>query len=85
MHHRNNPDRVSKYQQYEHALNMSGMQYPVDIKDFGKFEYQNNNSVNVYGYEDKRIFLLLITTMTPTSQHVNLKLAKDLIIYWRKT
>ena len=64
---------------------MSGMQYPVDIKDFGKFEYQNNNSVNVCGYENKKIFLLRITTMTPTSQHVNLKLAKYLIMYWWKT
>ena len=26
------PTRVSKYQEYEHELNMSGMQYPVDIK-----------------------------------------------------
>ena len=33
---------------------MSGIQYPVDIKDIGKFEHQNNISVNVYGYEDKK-------------------------------
>ena len=46
---RNNLDRVSKYQEYEHDLNMSGIQYPVHIKDIGKFEHQNNISVNVYG------------------------------------
>ena len=46
---RNNPYRVSKYQEYEHDLNMSGIQYHVDIKDIGKFEHQNNISVNVYG------------------------------------
>ena len=34
---------------------MSGIQYPVDIKDIGKFEHQNNISVNVYGYEDKNM------------------------------
>ena len=28
---------------------MSGIQYLVDIKDIGKFEHQNNISVNVYG------------------------------------
>ena len=31
---------------------MSGIQYPVDIKDIGKFEQQNNICVNVYGYEN---------------------------------
>ena len=31
-----------------------GIQYSVDIKDIGKFEPQNNISVNVYGYEDKK-------------------------------
>ena len=46
---RNNPDRVSKYRQYEHDLNMSGIQYSVDTKDIGKFEHQSNISVNVYG------------------------------------
>ena len=33
---------------------MPGIQYPVDIKDIGKFEHQNNISVNLYGYEDKK-------------------------------
>ena len=42
---RNNLDRVSKYQEYE--LSMSGIKYPVDIKDIGKFEHQNNITVNV--------------------------------------
>ena len=66
---RNHLDRVSKYQEYVRDLNMSGIQYPVDIKDIGKFEYQNNISVNVYVYEDKKIFPLRITTMTTASHH----------------
>ena len=41
--------KISKYQGYEHELNMPGVQYPKDIKDIGKFEHQNNISVNVYG------------------------------------
>ena len=65
---RNHPDRVSKYQKYEDELNMCGIQYPVDTKDINKFEYQNNISVNVYGYEDKKIFPLRITIMT-TARH----------------
>ena len=30
------------------------MQYPIDIKDTGKFKHQSNISANVYGYEDKK-------------------------------
>ena len=30
--HKNNPFRVPKYQEYEHELKMSGIQYPVDKK-----------------------------------------------------
>ena len=51
---------------------MSGIQYPVDIKYIGKFERQNNISVNVYGYEDKTILPLRITTMTIPRHYVNL-------------
>ena len=51
---RNNTHRVSKYQGYERELNMSGIQYPEDIKDISKFEQQDNISVNVYGYEIKK-------------------------------
>ena len=69
---RNHPDRVSKYQGYQHEFNMSGIQYPVDIKDVNKFEYKNNISINVYGYEDKNIFLLHITTMTTARHCMNL-------------
>ena len=46
--HKKNPYRVLKYQEYEHELNMSGIQYPVDIKDIGKFEHQNNISINPF-------------------------------------
>ena len=69
---RNHPDGVTKYQEYEHDLNMSGIKYPIDIKDIGKFEHQNNISVNVYGYKDEKIFPLGSTTMTTASHHVNL-------------
>ena len=68
----NSPHRVSKYQEYESELDMSGIQHPVDIKDIDKFEHQNNISVNVYGYEDKKIFPLSITPMTVARHHVNL-------------
>ena len=36
------------------------------------FEHENNISVNVYGYEDKKIFPLNITTLAVARHHVNL-------------
>ena len=70
--HKKNLYRVSKYQEYEHELNISGIQYHLDIKNIGKFEYQNNISVKVFGYKDKKIFPLCITTVTVARHHINL-------------
>ena len=68
---RNNPLIVSKYQKYEHELNMFGIQYHIDIKDISKFEHQNNISVNAYGYKNKKIFPLRITSVTVARHHLN--------------
>ena len=51
---------------------MSRIQYPIRIKDISKFEHQNNISINVYGYEDKKVFPLCITTMAAARYHINL-------------
>ena len=72
---RNNLDRVSKCQEYEHDLNMSGIQYPMDIKDIGKFEHQNNISVNAYGYEDKK------SLPVTYHRHDRCKASRQFIIY----
>ena len=67
-----NADRFLKYQEYEHEFNMSEVKYPVDIKHIDKFGYQNNISVNVYGCEDKQIFLLRIITISFARYCLNL-------------
>ena len=67
-----NSYRVPKYQEYEHELSMSGIQYPVDIKGIGKFEHQSNISINVYRNEDKKIFPLRITIVTVARDLLNL-------------
>ena len=51
---------------------MSGIKYPVDIKDIGKSEHQSNIIVNVYGYKNKKIFPVSITITTVARHHVNL-------------
>ena len=50
---------------------MSGIRYVIDIKDIGKFEHQNNVSVNVYEYEDKNIFPLRMTNVTVARPQLN--------------
>ena len=37
---RNHSNRVSKYQKFEHELNMSGIQYLVDQKILGKLNFK---------------------------------------------
>ena len=72
LQYRNHLAGVWKYHEYEHELNMSGIQYPVDIKHIGKFEHQNNISVKYMSTKIKKIFPLLITTMAVPKHHVNL-------------
>ena len=48
--HGRNPDRVSKYKQYENELNFAGVGFPVTLKDIPKVEKQNNLAINVFGY-----------------------------------
>ena len=78
---RNHWNSVSNYQEYEHELNMSGIHYSVDINNIGKFEHQNNNSVSLYGYKDKKIFPLRITTVTITRDHVDLSISSILFAW----
>ena len=69
--YQDNPNRASKYYEYEGEMNMNGIEYPVAIKDIDRFEKQNEISVNVYGYEDASVFPMRITKQE-TCQHVNL-------------
>ena len=64
---------------------MSGIQYPVDIKGISRFEHQNNISVNVYGYKDKKIFLYVLPPRPLQGitwiYYISL-LLKNFITYW---
>ena len=57
-----NPKRVSNYKAYEDRLNMTGIPYPVRVKDIPKFEAQNNISVYLYSSEpgSKRCVTLIL-------------------------
>ena len=47
------PEGVNQYRQYEHELNLSGIDVLVKLSQIPKFEKQNQISICVYGYEEE--------------------------------
>jgi hypothetical protein len=44
--------RYTDLKQYKQTINMSGIEYPVKVTSFEKFENQNHIGINVYCYTD---------------------------------
>ena len=65
-------ERVKHYDQHETKLSMTGIAYPVAVKDVPKFEKQNDISVNVFGYEEG--YYPLYISKNEKERHVNLLL-----------
>ena len=51
------PQRVSNLRKFSDNYNWSGLEFPVSIKDIGKFETKNNISVNVLAVEGRDIYI----------------------------
>ena len=51
------PQRISNLKKFMDNYNWSGLEFPVSIKDIGKFETRNNISVNVLAVEGKDIYI----------------------------
>ena len=51
------PQRVSNLRKFTNNYNWSGLEFPVSIKDIGKFENRNNISVNVLAVEGGDIYI----------------------------
>ena len=51
------PQRVSNLRKFMDNYNWSGLEFPVSIKDIGKFETRNNISVNVLAVEGRDIYI----------------------------
>ena len=66
------PERLHHYQQFQNELDFSGIEFPVTIDKIGRFEKQNNISVNVFGFEN--VLLPLYITKEHFNTHVNLLL-----------
>ena len=51
------PQRVSNLRKFMDNYNWSGLEFPVSIKDIGKFETRNNISVNVLVVEGRDVYI----------------------------
>ena len=73
---KDNVSKICNYRPYENSLNTTDLQFPMRIKDIGKFEQLNENiSVNVLCVDDKReyypLYAVSYTHLTlPTNREV---------------
>ena len=51
------PQRVSNFRKFTDNYDWSGLEFPVSIKEIGKFEARNNISVNVLAVEGRDIYI----------------------------
>ncbi|XP_028408129.1 uncharacterized protein LOC114530722 [Dendronephthya gigantea] len=65
-------ERLHHYQQFQDELDFAGIEFPVTVDKIGKFERQNNISINVFGFED--VLFPLYITKEHFNTHVNLLL-----------
>lgn len=69
--------RTSSYPDYNTVLDTSGIQLPITLKQINTFERNNNNiSINVFGWEQKRCVPLRLTARKQ-DRHVNLLLIES--------
>jgi hypothetical protein len=63
-------------EKYPNFLNFEGIQFPVKVPDIKKFCRMNNNiSINIYLYEDSKIFpYKTFTEKEKREHHINLLL-----------
>ena len=56
------PQRLNKeMRNNSHNLNWGGIDFPVSIKQIDNFERQNNYAINVFGYEDSKVYPLRLS------------------------
>ena len=42
-------------------LNYDGFEFPVSVKDYAKIEAQNRININVFGYENKKLYPIYVS------------------------
>jgi len=69
-------NRMSSYPHYMGVLTFDDIEFPMTLKNIGKFERLNNISINVYGIEEQKILPLRLTD-NKREKHVNLLYVQD--------
>ena len=69
------PERVSNLREFADNYDWSGLEFPVSLKQIGKFEAKNNISVNVLGLEGKDIYIL--RNSDRSDQEINLLMISE--------
>ena len=74
--HEKDPQRLDKkLKEKENTLNMEGIEYPVSLKDIGKFENQNPIiSITLFGYNGKIVYPLRNSNNTDREHKIRLML-----------
>ena len=56
------PEEIKKVDRiFANNLNYDGTEFPVKESDFNKIEVQNNNCINLFGYENKLVFPIYVS------------------------
>ena len=56
------PERILKIdKKIAKKLDYDKIEFPVQVKDFDKIEIKNNICINVFGYENKLVFLIYVS------------------------
>jgi len=68
-----NPNRTTAYPHFSEVLNYEGLNFPLNIKDIGKFEDMNQLTINVYAIEEvksgKNIKNIIVPVKLTTKQY----------------
>ena len=74
---RDNPSHVTIYIPYKNTVTRRGIRHPVKIQQINKFEQKKDISVNVFSYEEKKIFPIQVTENKGRRHHINLLLINN--------
>ena len=68
-----NPDakmRIGYLKKHENIVNTNGLKYPVQVKDIGKFERNNQNiSISVYGFDETERIVYPVRVVSELAEH----------------
>ena len=71
------PSRVKQLQKVDDSTDYSMLEFPTKITGWEKYEQVNNEAINIYGLDDKKIFPLKVSSNLKAKTHINLLLIGD--------